>query len=262
VVQGPFGVVHAEQQGAEPVAALVDPVPRDHALGVAAVLELEHHPLVGPVGAGRGLGDDAVEARAFEPREPVLGLPAVRRDLGGEDARQHASRRRCEDRLEEPAPLGEGAFGHVVVADREHIEGHERRRGLLREHLHAGRGGVDALLEVVEVEALVAGQHDLAVDDAAIRQRGRQHGRQFGEVARERALVPRAQLDLVTVAEHDAAEAVPLRLEEHVAGREGVEPVDRLRQHRPDRWHERQAHADDVTGGNRGPPLDVQCLHP
>jgi hypothetical protein len=72
---------------------------------------------------------------------------------------------------------------------------------------------VNALQQRVEVEAAVVGRghDDLAVDDAARRQVGEQWREQLGEVAVERALVTAGQLDLVAVAEHDTAEAVPLR---------------------------------------------------
>ena len=60
-------VVEAEQQRADAVRpALVHAVAGDHAVGGAGVLDLEHGPLVGLVGAGQGFGHDAVESGAFE----------------------------------------------------------------------------------------------------------------------------------------------------------------------------------------------------
>ena len=82
---------------------------------------------------------------------------------------------------------------------------------------------MDALLQRVEVEAGRAGDHELGVDHAPLGQGGAERVDQLGEVARQRALVAAAQLHLVAVAEHDAAEAVPLRLvEPAVAFGEGV----------------------------------------
>src|SRR3954447_10501318 len=73
---------------------------------------------------------------------------------------------------------------------------------------------MNALQQRVEVEAaVVGGRHDdLTIDDTALWQRSEQRREQFREVARERPLVAAGQLDRITVAEHDATEAVPLRL--------------------------------------------------
>ena len=68
------------------------------------------------------------------------------------------------------------------------------------------------LLQRLEVQAVVGGDDDLAVDHAALRQLGSDRRDQFGEVAGHRPLVAAAQLDLVAVAEADRPEAVPLRL--------------------------------------------------
>ena len=75
----------------------------------------------------------------------------------------------------------------------------------------------------VEVEPVpvAVGHDDLAVDDAPLGERVEQHRDQLREVAVERALVAAGQLDLVAVAEHDAAEAVPLRLVQQAVSRSG-----------------------------------------
>ena len=62
----------------------------------------------------------------------------------------------------------------------------------------------------------------------------------LGEVPVERALVAAAELDLVAVAEHDAAEPVPLRLVGPSAARR--ELAGQLRQHRRDRGRDRERH--------------------
>ena len=66
---------------------------------------------------------------------------------------------------------------------------------------------------------------------------------QLGEVARQRLGVAAGQLHLVAVAEHDAPEPVPLRLEDQPAELRGVrDALDRLREHRPDGRHHGQVH--------------------
>ena len=42
----------------------------------------------------------------------------------------------------------------------------------LRQHRHPGRGGMDALLQRLEVQPVAGGDDDLAVDDAAVGQLG------------------------------------------------------------------------------------------
>ncbi len=66
----------------------------------------------------------------------------------------------------------------------------------------------------IEVEAVRAGDDDLAVDDAAGRERRQQQRVQLGEVAIERPQIAALDEDVGVAAEDDGAEAVPLRLEE------------------------------------------------
>ena len=82
----------------------------------------------------------------------------------------------------------------------------------LGEHPHPRVGRVDALLQRLEVQAVVGGDDDLAVDHAAFRQLGLDRGDELGEVAGHRPLVAAAQLDLVAVAEANRSESVPLGL--------------------------------------------------
>ena len=81
---------------------------------------------------------------------------------------------------------------------------------------------MEALLQGVEVEPVLGDDHDLAVDHAPLGQRALQQVDQLGEVAGERPVVARPELELVAVAEHDAAEAVPLRLVEQARRRAGT----------------------------------------
>ena len=77
----PAVVVEAEEERADEglfVSAIFVPAEAcDDAVAVALVLDLQHGALVGLVGAGEWLGDDAVEAGALEAAEPVLGEGAV-----------------------------------------------------------------------------------------------------------------------------------------------------------------------------------------
>src|SRR4051812_38112752 len=103
---------------------------------------------------------------------------------------------------------------------------------------------MDALLQRPEVEAVVALDDDLAVDHGSLWKGVPDGFYDVGEVAGHRPLLAAADLDLVAVAEHDRAEAVPLGLVE-LAGRD---PCDRLREHRRDRRH----HGQPQHPGNAG----------
>ena len=69
-----------------------------------------------------------------------------------------------------------------------------------------------AQLQRVEVETALVRDDELTVEHDPIGQLLEQAVAQLGEVAQQRLLVARLQVELVAVAEHDAAEAVPLRL--------------------------------------------------
>ena len=92
---------------------------------------------------------------------------------------------------------------------------------------------MDPLLERLEVEPAVLRDHQLAVERAARGQLGEQRCAQLGEVAVERLRVAALEQQLLAVAEHEHAKAVPLRLEDPVRslGQRG----DALREHRQDR---------------------------
>ncbi len=99
---------------------------------------------------------------------------------------------------------------------------------------------MDALQQRVEIEPVLAGvgHDDLAVDDAAFGQGLAQRIEQFREVARQRPEFATEQLEPLTLAEHDAAEAVPLRLVQPAIA-VGNRPRQ-LGQHRFDRRLQRQ----------------------
>ena len=204
------------------------------------MLHLLHRALALAVLAVERLRDDAVEAGALEPVEPL----GRERTVGRGRREEHWRLGLLERALEARASLLERLATQIVVALREQVERDERRRCFRRELLDARRGRMDPERQQIEVETMVGGDHDLAVDDGALREVLPKWIDQVGEVARERALVAAADLDVVTVAEHDGTEAVPLRLVEVVAGRELTRE---LRQHRRNRRGHREGHANGLV---------------
>ena len=107
-----------------------------------------------------------------------------------------------------------GSERRSLLAFRQQVEGHEGGRRLRRELLDPRRRRVQAHLQRVEVEPARAHDHDLAVHHAALGQARPKEGLELGEVAVERLQVAALDVEPVAVAEHERAEAVPLRLEE------------------------------------------------
>ncbi len=153
----------------------MDAVAADDAIGRAAVLHLHHHALAGPVGqlerAAMTPSSPAPSKRSNQSRAvagPRLGVKKSADGVG----RARASRGALKRQL-----------AQVPVAEREQVERDEARRSLLRELLHARRGGVDALLQRVEVEPGRAGNDELAVEDASLGKLRRAPLDDLGEVA-------------------------------------------------------------------------------
>jgi len=96
VVQLAAVVVEARKQRTHAVAVLVHAITGDHAVDRALVLHLQHRALPRLIGARDRLGDDAVEARALEPLEPVGGDVAV----GGRRRQEQRRLGRAEQPLE------------------------------------------------------------------------------------------------------------------------------------------------------------------
>jgi hypothetical protein len=243
-------LVEAEQQRSDCVrAALVHPIAGDHAVRGALVLDLEHHPLVRLVGAGKRLGDHPVQPGPFELGEPLLGQTAVAGSRGQMD--------RClglrQRPLQRSPPLGERPAGPVLVTQGQQVEGDERGRRLLRQQLDAARRRVNPLLQHLELQPIADHDDDLPVDDAPLRQVGFDRLDHFREVAGHRSLVAGADLHLVTVSEDDRSESVPL-------GLEGERPVrdvgHRLGEHRCNRGHNREPHPPIVRGRDGHPEGD------
>jgi hypothetical protein len=238
VGEHPRVVVQPKQERPDGIgAALVEPVPGHDAVGRALVLDLEHHPPVLLVGPLERLGHHPVEPGPLELVEPPprdLHVGRGRRDVD----RRHGVH---EGGLERGPPFDERSTREVVIAEREQVERDEMSRGGFGQHADAAVGGMDPLLERLELEPsqLSVGDHDLAVDDGSLRQVRRDRLHDLGEVAGHRPLVAAADLHLVVVAEDDRAEPVPLGL---VAERAGRDLLDRLREHRGHGRHDGQTH--------------------
>src|SRR5688572_19393560 len=99
---------------------------------------------------------------------------------------------------------------------------------------------MDAELQGVEVETLLVGEHDLAVDHRAGREGLQQRGFELGEITVERFVVPADYLDVLVVPEHDRPETVPLRLVQPAIP--GRYLLLQFGEHRGQWWSEGQRH--------------------
>src|SRR6202049_1033164 len=202
-------VVETQEEGSDASACLGCPIAADYAVHGAEVLHLDPAAFTGTIRTGRVLGNDAVEACALVAREPH------RRLIGVGGLRGHPDGPAARDRLQQTgSAFGERALAEVAVAQGEEIEEHNRRRCLLGEHAHARRGGMDAQLEGVEVEAVVRSDHHLTIDDAALGQPGPERLDQLRKVALESEGVATRDVDPVAVAKYYRPESIPLRLVE------------------------------------------------
>src|SRR4051794_38818972 len=98
---------------------------------------------------------------------------------------------------------------------------------------------MNPLQQVVEREPAPTRYHDFAVEHELLcgqRFRARHH---IGEIARQRLAGFRLQLDLVAIAKHETAKAVPFRL--ILPLRSGRNGINRGGFHRRDRWFEQHA---------------------
>jgi hypothetical protein len=95
-------------------------------------------------------------------------------------------------------------------------------------------------LERIEVERRALRDHELAVEHAALRQLCQEDVDDLGEVSIQRLLVAALDEDLVPVAEHEDAEAVPLRLEDPLVA--AGQLADALGEHRVHRRIDREVH--------------------
>src|SRR5581483_4699192 len=151
----------------------------------------------------------------------------------------------------EPLPaIRERRLAQILISFGEQIEEDDRRRSSLREQLDARRGGMNPLLQRVELERAVLYDDDLAVEHAARRQLRAQRVDQLGKVAVERFLVAALNQNFVAVAKHQCAKPVPLRLEDPAVARGQF--GETLGEHRQDRRVHGKAHASVYFAQRRG----------
>ena len=229
-VQGALLVVQPEHQRADRALRLAGAVAGDDAVERALAAHLLHAlALARQVRRVEPLGDHALVLV-----QPALGL------FGRAHLRAELDRGGRHERLEQRAALVERPLEQHLVVQREQVEGDDDR-GRLGAHALDARGGrMDALLQRAERDAAVGvAHHDLAVEHVAARREV-----ELGEVAVERLIVARAELDVVAVDERDHAEAVPLRLVREAPGSSGSPRDGRA--------------SIGATGGERGSVTGVQ----
>jgi hypothetical protein len=231
-------VVEPEEQRADPfaVALLVPAEARDHAVRGARVLDLDHHTLAGLVGAGLVLGDHPVEPGALETMEPLLR----NRPLTGAGRQVDWPTGPRERAFQPCAAVGLRPGAKIVAALCQEIEGDEGRRRLCGELRHPRGRRMQAHLQRLEVEPMLARDDDLSVDHAARGKAGQEAGAELREVTIEGFQVAALEIEVVAVTEHDRAEAVPLRFEEPPVARRHLRRE--LGQHRLYRRLDRESH--------------------
>ena len=239
-----------EQQAAEQRLlggrGLVLAVAGDHDVGGALVLDLQHRAGVRDVRRSRAASRS--RRRARRPRTPRT----TARPRRGRWSCGSGSTARRGGRAPPPSPRGARRTAGRRTTRRPARAGRRRRsrRGSSRASMSTRRlGRVDALLQDLELQA-VRRSATKSSPSSTIRSGSCSliGGDDLGEVAGQRLGVAAGQLDLVAVAEDEAAEAVPLGLEglsrPCLPGRD---PLDRLGEHRLDGRHHGQVHAADPS---------------
>ena len=126
-----------------------------------------------------------------------------------------------------------GASSNDSSPEREQVERDERRRDLHRELLaRATRPGCWRSCSASKSSPRSFATTSSPSSTHAVGQLREQRLAQLGEVPQQRLAVAALQIEVVAVAEHDAAEAVPLRLVRHRARRRQL--ARELREHRLD----------------------------
>jgi hypothetical protein len=172
------------------------------------VLDLQHRPDAGLVGGVALLGDDAVEACTLEAVEPIPRGGGVGGHGGDEGWRRDARERR----LKAPPAVGEGSLPQVFVVVGEHVERHERGGCLPGEHTDARLRRVEAELECLEVDPILAHDHHLAVEHHRAGQFTLEPLAQLRKIPGQGLQVAALEVGLLAVEVHDCPEPIPLRL--------------------------------------------------
>ena len=140
MVEHALRVVEPQQQRADGARGLAFAVRADHHISGAAVFDLHHHPLAGPVVELGAAGDHPVAAGAFEVLEPALRLRQLRGLRGDEEGAV------VLEVLQQPgAPRGGGLGAQIELPQGQAVEGHEAGGGLGGQLVHPRGGRVNAL---------------------------------------------------------------------------------------------------------------------
>ena len=162
----------------------------------------------------------------------------------------------AEHFIESRPAIFQRSFAQIFVANREQIPRNVRSRSLFREKLHTRCRRMNSEEQRFEVESRRADDHDLAIDDAALRQRRLERRDELRKVTVHRPFIAALKQDLIAVAKDERAESVPFRLEQPaVACRQAV---GRRGQHRSEWRIKRKMHdarpCSEAHGPSRSSP--------
>jgi hypothetical protein len=138
------------------------------------------------------------------------------------------------------ATLVEWLVPQIARPQAQQVEEHHGGGDLDRQLPNARRRRMQSQLQRLEVQPIGSGDHDLSIQHATLRKLALQLEDQLGVVPRERFLVPALDEQIVSVAEHQRAEPIPLRLEDPSCPVR--ELLDSLREHGQDRRVDGQPH--------------------
>lgn len=176
-------------------------------------LELLHRiPLARPVRRVRSLRDHAIETAAAGGTEPLQRRRALRR--GRREGEPSAGGKRAGERFELNPPLVQRTIQQrFATRIAQQVEDDEQGGGSRGQPAHPRLRRMNTLQQGVEREPLARGDHDFAIDDEPRRPHRCGSRRDLGKIPRERLSGLRLELHTRTVAEGQAAKAVPLGLE-------------------------------------------------
>src|ERR1700730_10622162 len=116
-----------------------------------------------------------------------------------------------QQRLQLFAPPLERFATPITVPFGQQIEKDDRCRTLLRKQFNPRSGRMNPKLQFLEVEAVVLGDNDFAVENASSGQLRAQRLEPLGKISIQRFRIAALNQDFVTVAEDQRAKPVPLR---------------------------------------------------